>query len=321
MASFRCPSASGSPSVPEYGRERRRLHVQKLRGVAFDGGLHDLRITTGGMEVYPRPTTSGLPTRFIPETISSGVDELDNLLHGGPERGTSMLIMGASGVGKSTLAFQYVCAAAARGEHCAAFIFDERLHTLLARTQAVGMPLRELSDQGKVHIHQVDPASVSPGEFVQRVRDAVERDGARIVVVDSLNGYLNAMPGERFLLIQMHEMLTYLATKGVLTIFVVAQHGLLGSGTDSPVDLSYLSDTVLLLRFFEHAGRVRKAISVLKKRGGRHEDTIRELKTNGHGIRVGEPLTDFEGVLSGTPVYTGSSSRMMAPQLGDGRGS
>jgi circadian clock protein KaiC len=305
---------------PEYGRERRRLNVLKLRGISYDGGFHDFRITTGGTEVYPRPAATGVPTRFIPETISSGVQELDELLHGGPERGTSMLIMGGSGVGKSTLAFQYAVASAGRGEVATAFIFDERLHTLLARTHSLNMPVRELMDQDKIHINQVDPASVSPGEFVKQVRDAVERDGAKVVIIDSLNGYLNAMPGERFLLIQMHEMLTYLATRGVLTIFVVAQHGLLGTGTESPVDLSYLSDTVLLLRFFEHAGRVRKAISVLKKRGGRHEDAIRELKVNGHGIRLGEPLTEFEGVLTGTPTYIGSATRMLAPHAGDGRG-
>jgi circadian clock protein KaiC len=302
---------------PEYGRERRRLSVIKLRGVGFDGGYHDFRITRGGLEVFDRPAFNPELPAFAAEPVPSGIPELDGLLHGGPERGTSLLIMGAAGAGKSTLAFQYAVSAAARGEHATAFIFDERLHTLLARAQGLHMPLRDLMSRGLLDVHQIDPASLSPGEFVKRVRRAVEEDDAKVVIIDSLNGYLNAMPGERFLLIQMHELLTYLASRGVLTILVVAQHGLLGTGAESPVDLSYLADTVMLMRFFEHAGRVRKAVSVLKKRGGRHEDTIREIKVNGHGLRLGEPLTQFEGVLSGTPVYTGPATPLLAPSAGE----
>ena len=304
-------------SAPEYGRERRRIQLVKMRGLNVDVGYHDMIIKTGGVEVFPRLTSSGKPTTLAPELISSDLPELDTLLGGGAERGTSLLMMGAAGTGKSSLAFQYACAAARRGENTTAFIFDERLHTLLQRCASLGMPLERLVNEQKIRVNQVDPASLSPGEFVQRVRDAVERDNARILIIDSLNGYLNAMSGERLLVIQMHELLTYLAGKGVLTIFVVAQHGLVGSGTESPVDLSYLADTVLLIRFFEHAGRVRKAMSVVKKRGGRHEDTIRELRVNGKGIRLGEPLNQFQGVLAGTPTYLGSVSPLLQPGAHD----
>lgn len=300
--------------VPEYGRERRRLNVHKLRGISYDGGYHDFRIRTGGIELYPSPVPNPQPTRFVPQAISSGVSELDDLLSGGPERGTSLLITGAAGTGKSTLAIQYAVSAAQRGEKAAAFIFDERLNTLAARTKGVGLPLSDMIDERRLNVQQVDPAAWTPGQFVQTVREAVE-NGARIVIIDSLNGYINAMPGEHFLLIQMHELLTYLASEGVLTIMVVAQQGLV-MANESPVDMSYLADTVLLTRYFEHAGRVRKAISVVKKRSGRHEDTIRELKIDSKGIRVGQPLAEFSGVLTGIPQYTGTKS----PLIREGEG-
>jgi circadian clock protein KaiC len=204
----------------------------------------------------------------------------------------------------------YAVAAAERGEHGAFFSFDERLETLFNRSAGVGMSLREHARAGRVTAQQIDPAVLSPGEFIYRVRQAVEASGARIVVIDSLNGYLNAMPGERFLTIQMHELLTYLGERGVLTFLVVAQHGMLGMGVESPVDLSYLADTVLLLRYFEHAGRVRKSIAAVKTRGGGHEDSIREFRVTPQGIRVGAPLVEFQGVLGGTPTYTGASRHL-----------
>jgi circadian clock protein KaiC len=222
-----------------------------------------------------------------------------------------MLLIGGAGAGKSSVAVQYAVAAAERGERTVAFIFDERLHTLLARSRGLGLSIDRHIRDGMLVINQIDPASLTPGEFVALVRRSVEQDGARVVLIDSLNGYLNAMPGEKFLLIQMHELLTYLTSRGVLTIMVMAQHGMIGNVSASPVELSYLADTVLVLRYFEHAGRVRKAISVMKKRGGKHEETIRELRLDSTGVHVGEPLTEFDGVLSGTPQYRGADSRLL----------
>ena len=309
---------------PEYGRERRRMHVIKLRGVEFDGGYHDFRIRGGGLEVYPRmaPGSTGPNGDSFDalEVVSSGVAELDGLLGGGPERGSGMLLMGAAGTGKSSVAFQYATAACRRGERAAAFIFDERMHTLLARAKGLGLDLDACIRDRLLEVHQIDPAALTAGEFVQFVRSSVEKSGARVVIIDSLNGYLNAMPGEKFLLIQMHELLTYLASRGVLTIMVVAQHGLVGVSNSPSIDLSYLADTVLLMRYFEHAGRVRKAISVLKKRGGRHEDSIRELKLGSDGIRVGPPLMEFHGVLQGTPLYRGAGAPLINGNGGDGDG-
>jgi circadian clock protein KaiC len=299
--------------LPEYGRERRRLQVLKLRGVDFDGGYHDYCIRRGGLEVYPRLVAASHSQPFEPEHVSSGLAQLDLLLDGGPSRGTANLLMGPAGSGKSTLCIQYALAAAQRGERAAMFMFDERLETLLERCKGLGMDMQSHIDAGRILVRQIDPASLSPGEFIYLVRRSVEQEHARVVVIDSLNGYLNAMPGERFLLIQMHELLTYLAKYGVLTWMVIAQHGLVGAGSESPIDLSYLADTVLVLRYFEHAGRVRKALSVLKKRGGKHEDSIREFQMTPQGVRVGQPLTNFEGVLTGTPRYTGTTD----PWLGD----
>ena len=305
--------------TPEYGRERRRLQVVKMRGVDFDGGYHDFCIRRGGLDVFPRLVAASASQPFEPGRVSSGMGELDKLLDGGPSRGTANLLMGPAGSGKSTLCIQYALAAARRGERSALFVFDERLETLLERSRGLGMDVESATEAGLMSIRQIDPASLTPGEFIHHVRHCVEEEGAKVVVIDSLNGYLNAMPGERYLIIQMHELLTYLARHGVTTWMVVAQHGLVGGSNDAPVDLSYLADTVLLLRYFEHAGRVRKALSVVKKRGGRHEESIREFQMTPQGIRVGPPLAEFDGVLTGTPRYTGMTGPLLGDQDGESR--
>ncbi|HZZ18617.1 MAG TPA: ATPase domain-containing protein [Opitutaceae bacterium] len=287
---------------PSYGAERRRLRVLKFRGSSYRGGFHDFVIRQGGLEVFPRLVSSEHREAFKREPIPSGVAGLDALLGGGPDRGTSTLLMGPAGSGKSTVAVQYAVAAAERGDHSVVFAFDESLSTLEARTAGLGIAFKSGIDKGSVKLEQIDPAELSPGEFVHRVRTAVERDHARVVVIDSLNGYLNAMPEERFLIAQLHELLTYLAIRGVTTIMVVAQHGLLGSQMQTPVDTSYLADTVVLFRYFETEGQVKKAISVLKKRSGRHEEFIRELQFSSKGITVSPPLREYRGVLSGIPV-------------------
>ncbi|HVF42871.1 MAG TPA: ATPase domain-containing protein [Pyrinomonadaceae bacterium] len=293
----------------DYGAERRRLRVTKLRGSRFRGGFHDFTIKTGGVEVYPRLVVADHRHEFTAETISSDVPELDALLGGGLDRGTSTLLMGPAGSGKSSLAAQFVAAAAMRGERAATFIFDEGLTTYLKRADGLCCGLRAEIEAGRVSVQQVDPAELSPGEFAHFVRVAVERDGAGLVVIDSLNGYLQAMPDERFLTAQMHELLTYLNQRGVVTILILAQHGFMGTAMNSPVDVSYLADGVVLLRYFEAGGAIRRAVSVIKKRTGAHEDTIRELRLSSGGITVGEPLSDFHGVLTGVPTYSGGVGR------------
>ena len=295
---------------PEYGKARRRLQIAKLRGVDFHDGFHDFNIKPGGLVVYPRLMAADPVERARPQKVSSGLDDLDSMLAGGPERGSSMLVTGAAGTGKTTLCAQYALAAATRGERIAFFSFDERVETLLHRSAGTSIDLRSHLKAGRLAVQQVDPAVLSPGEFIYRVRTAVEKDGASVVVIDSLNGYLNAMPGEQFLTIQMHELLTYLGERGVLTLVVIAQHGMLGYGIDSPVDLSYLADTVLLLRYFEHAGRVRKSVAAVKTRGGAHEDSIREFQISPAGVRIGQPLVEFRGVLGGTPEFLGGQPLM-----------
>lgn len=296
--------------VPAYGRERRRLQVTKLRGVEYHGGYHDFTIRRGGMQVFPCLVAADHPQLPAAGQVASGVAELDTLLGGGPLRGTSALVIGPAGVGKSTVCLQYALAAGGRGEHATVFSFDEGRETTLVRSAALGMDLRPHAAAGTIDLQQIDPAMLSPGEFMSRVREAVERRRSRLIVIDSLNGYLNAMPGEKYLVIQMHELLTYLTQQGVLTLVVMAQHGLVGH-QESPVDVSYLADIVLLLRYFEHGGRVRKAISVVKNRGGGHEDAIREFQIGPVGVRVGDPLTAFQGVLGGTPAYTGEAGPLM----------
>jgi circadian clock protein KaiC len=291
--------------APEYGAERRRLRVVKMRGKLFRGGFHDFTIIRGGLEVYPRLVAAEHRRPFEPGQLKSGVAALDALLGGGLDRGTSALLMGPTGSGKSSIATQYAVAAAEAGERAVVFTFDESLTTLYARSAGLGMDLRGHVEAGRVRVHQVDPAEMSPGEFAHRVRQSVEEDGARVVVIDSLNGYLNAMPEERFLTIQLHELLTYLGQQGVVTFLVVAQHGLMGVNMRAPVDASYLADSVILLRYFEARGKIRRAVSVVKKRSGAHEDTLREMRLGPDGIWVGEPLADFHGVLTGLPELLG----------------
>jgi circadian clock protein KaiC len=299
---------------PEYGGERRRLSVLKYRGVKFRGGYHDYVIRRGGLEVYPRLVASEHRSLPSPDKLASGLAELDALLGGGIEHGTSTLIVGAAGTGKSSLAAQFVSAAAARGQSAALFIFDESLNTLLSRTAGLGIDLRKHLDSGRVVVHQVDPANLSPGEFAHAIRRAVERDSASVVVIDSLNGYLNAMPGEKFLIIQLHEILTYLGQAGVATLVIGAHQGLIGAQMITPVDASYLADAVILMRYFEAKGEVRQAISVIKKRGGAHERTIREFRMANGRITVGEPLRDFRGILTGVPIFEGRSDTLPGAQ-------
>jgi circadian clock protein KaiC len=288
----------------DFGGERRRLRVVKMRGIAFRGGFHDFTIRKGGLDIYPRLVASEHHRPFEKGFVPSGNAELDLLLGGGLERGTNVLLLGAAGVGKSSLAITYALAAAERGEHSAFFAFDEGRGTFEARAQTLGLNLRPALESGLIRFQQVDPAELSPGEFAAIIRHSVEQDGARVVVIDSLTGYLNSMPDERFLVLQMHELLNYLGQLGVFTIMVLAQHGLIGP-MESPVDLSYLADSVLLLRYFEAKGTVRRALSVVKKRSGGHEHTIREYTLSNRGIRLGPPLTDFTGIFSGTPRYEG----------------
>ncbi len=288
--------------APDYGAERRRLRMVKFRGTSYRGGFHDFIIDATGLRVFPRLVSAEHGTPFKISHIKSGVSALDALLGGGPDAGTSTLLMGPAGCGKSTLAVQYAASAASRGEHAAIFAFDESVRTLEVRSRALGIPFKAGTGPGTIGVRQIDPSEVSPGEFVHLVREAVERDKARVIIIDSLNGYLNAMPEERFLTAQLHELLAYLGLQGVCTIMVVAQHGLLGSNMQAPVDTSYLADSVVLFRYFETEGRVKKAISVVKKRSGAHEETIRELIFDSRGVHVGEPLSDFHGVLTGVPV-------------------
>ncbi|APQ14207.1 circadian clock protein KaiC [Pseudomonas oryzihabitans] len=294
----------------DFGAARRRLQVQKLRGVDFIAGYHDFTIRRGGLEVYPRMIAAGRHQDFADEPVPSEIPDLDALLHGGPLRGTSTLISGPAGTGKTTLALQYVMAACARGERCAVYEFDERIGTLLKRAESMGMPLPRYIEEGLLVVHQIAPAELSPGEFAWRVRRDVEEHDCRMLVLDSLNGYLAAMPQEQQLILQMHELLSYLSQSGVVTFLINPQHGLVGSMTSS-LDISYIADTVVLIRFFEAHGRLRKAISILKHRGGGHEDAIRELRIDTRGIRVGQPLVDFRGVLTGTPEYFGATQPLM----------
>lgn len=288
--------------APIYGAARRRLQVAKLRGSAYRDGFHDFSIGHGGINVFPRLVAAEHGESFDGGHIKSGVTTLDSLLGGGPDRGTSTLLMGPAGSGKSTIAVQYAVAAAERGDHAVIYAFDESLATLRTRTEALGIQFKEGSEKGQVRVRQIDPAELSPGEFAHLVREAVEKDHARVIVIDSLNGYMNSMPEERFLTIQLHELLSYLGRQGVTTLMVVAQHGLMGTTMASPIDTSYLADSVVLLRYFEYAGKVKKAISVVKKRSGAHEESIRELRFDSKGIHLTEPLTQFRGILTGVPV-------------------
>ncbi len=294
---------------PVYGASRRRIRIVKFRGTDYRGGYHDFAIRRGGLIVFPRLIAAEHSEPFERERIKSGVTALDALLGGGPDRGTSTLLLGPAGSGKSTIAVQYAVSAAARGDHAVIFAFDESAATLEARSEALGIRFTQGISAGQVKVHQIDPAELSPGEFAHMVRQSVEKDKARVVVIDSLNGYLNAMPEEQFLTAQLHELLTYLGRQGVTTLLVVAQHGMTGVNMHAPIDTSYLADSVVLLRYFEYAGKVKKAISVVKKRSGAHEESIRELRFDHEGIHLSEPLTQFRGVLTGVPVKLNPSER------------
>lgn len=294
----------------DYGAERRRLRVVKMRGMKYRGGYHDFTIKTGGVEIYPRLVAAEHHKAFLGELTSTGSAELDALLGGGIERGTSLLLIGSAGVGKSSIALTCAMAAAARNELVALFAFDEGLGTVFARAAGLGMPLQAEFDSGRIRVQQIDPAEMSPGEFAHKVRHSVEKDRVRVIVIDSLNGYMNAMPEERFLVLQMHELLSTLNQLGVITILVLAQHGLMGP-MQTPLDISYLSDGVLMLRYFEAEGRVRRAMSVVKKRSSAHEDAIREFRLTAEGVKVGPPLTQFQGILTGVPTYAGGASPLL----------
>lgn len=304
----------------DYGTARRRLQVVKMRGVQFRDGFHDFVIHRGGVYVYPRLIAAETRTGrgASGELVSSNVAELDNLVGGGLDRGTSALIIGPAGSGKSTLVSQYVLAAAARGEAVACYMFEEARDTFLARSDGLGIDIRQYIDSGLVTIQQIDPAELAPGEFASRVKQAIEDRNVRLVVIDSLNGYLNAMPSERFLLIHVHELLSYLGNHGVLTLLTLAQHGFIG-GLESPVEVSFIADTVILLRYFEAEGAVRMAISVGKKRRGAHEKTIREFVIGPVGVHVGQPLREFHGVLGGMPEYRGGKTGLFEAEARDGR--
>ena len=286
----------------DYGAVRRRLVVVKFRGKDFRGGYHDYRIVRGGLQVFPRLVAAEHVNPVKQDKLPSGIESLDRLMGGGLERGTSTLFVGAPGTGKSTVAVQFAIAAAERGETSAVFLFDESINTLRTRCASMGMDIERWIEAGRVHLRQVDPGEMSPGELVHLIRQAVEGDQASVVGIDSLNGYLNAMPDDRFLIVQLHELLTYLGQAGVATLLVGAHHGMIGTNMQAPVDASYLADAIVMLRYFEAEGEVRQAISVMKKRGGAHERSIRAFTMDDTGLHVGEPLRNFRGVLTGVPV-------------------
>jgi circadian clock protein KaiC len=290
----------------EYGSERRRMRVQKIRGSIFREGFHDYRITTGGLVVHPRLVASEHRHVKHGDMLKTGIPELDHMLKGGVQRGTSTLMLGAAGVGKSSLTSRFVCTALQRGESAAIYIFDESIQVYLDRGAGLGINLQPFLDKGKLHLQQVDPAEIPPGEFVNEIRARV-REGARVVVIDSLNGLLKAMPGEQYLQLQMHELLTYLGSQGVATFLILAQQGVMGP-MQAEVDISYLADAIILLRYFEAMGDIRKAVSIFKKRSGTHESAIRELQMFPGGIAIGEPLRSFQGVLTGVPHYVGATN-------------
>jgi circadian clock protein KaiC len=293
----------------EFGINRRRLEVRKLRGSRFREGYHDYMITTGGVAVFPRLIASEHKPDVTLKPVSSGLAELDKLWGGGVDSGTSTILMGPAGCGKSTIALMYATTAAERGEAAAFFTFDETISTLLHRAAGLHIPVQKHIDSGKLLLRQLDPAEVSPGEFIHGIRHLVET-GTKLLVIDSLNGFMNAMPGEEFLTMQMHELLSYLNQCGVATIITLAQHGVIGNSMKSPVDISYLADSVLLFRYFESGGQVRQALSVMKKRTGRHERTIRELSFKDNKIQVGGALEEFEGVLTGVPKFVGRTGAL-----------
>lgn len=302
-------------TLASFGGHRRRLHVVKMRGRPFRGGYHDFEIQRGGLRVFPRLVALDHPTTEGGAEISTGSASLDALLGGGLVRGTATLLTGPAGVGKTTASVQCLVAALERGETASYFLFDERMPTLLSRSASLGMDLRPYLESGQLQIRSIDPAEMSPGEFSASVQAAVEGHGATVVVIDSLNAYLQSMPNEQFLVLQMHELLSYLGQKGVVSLLVLGLHGVTGD-IRSDVDLSYLSDTVVQLRYFEAHGEVRQAISVIKTRTARHERTIREFQIGSQGLQLGEPLRAFQGVLTGAPLFSGEGKTLMTSQTG-----
>jgi circadian clock protein KaiC len=303
---------------PEYGKQRHRLRILKMRGVNFQSGYHDFNIETGGLTVFERLTATEHEGEHKTGGLSSDIPELEHLL-GALDYGTSTMILGPAGIGKSTLALMYACTAADRGERAALYMFDESLSNMYARTSALGLDIKGHVEAGRITARQIDPAELSPGEFTHLVCREVEDNNARVIIIDSLNGYLMATPEERFLTMQFHELLSYLNRKSVVTLLIMAQYGLVGN-METPVDLSYMADTVVLLRYFEAGGEVRQAISVVKKRTGKHERTIREFRIDSGGIHLGGPLTDFRGILTGVPTYEGKREKLMEEDDGDAKG-
>lgn len=305
-------------SAPEYGAERRRVRVKKMRGVKFRGGYHDFKIDTGGVFVYPRLVAAEHHEPFQVEPLPSGIAELDALLGGGVDRGTSTLIMGPAGCGKTSLTLQYVMAAARRGEKAALFTFEEGSGTLFTRAKGFGFDLPTQVEQGRILLRQIDPAEMSPGEFAAIVRETVERNGIKLVAIDSLNGYMSAMPEERHLMLHLHELLSYVSQMGAASLIVMAQHGILGGSMRTPLDVSYLADAVVLLRYFESEGAIQQAISVVKKRSSPHERTLRLFRLGPTGVSVGPVLRDLQGVLTGVPAQRGAPSGLRGEAGGSG---
>jgi circadian clock protein KaiC len=299
--------------APIYGGERRRLRIVKCRGQSFRGGHHDFIIHQGGVQVFPRLVAAEARTDLKAEHFQSGIRELDSLVGGGLAKGSSTLVIGPAGVGKSLLVLQFIAAAVKRGEKAAMFVFDEEVGMLVARAKQLGIDLQAMCDANQLFIEQMDAAELSPGEFSHRVRSRVDEEGSKVVVIDSLSGYEAAMPEEQFVVLHLHELIQYLNRRGVATFITLAQHGMIGDMRQN-VDVTYIADTVILLRYFEATGRVRRAISVIKKRSGSHEDTIREFRIHGKsGITVGPVLEEFQGVLRGVPTYVGKG----LPHAGD----
>lgn len=299
--------------APTYGPSLRQLQVVKFRGSDFRSGLQDFRIHRGGLEVFPRLAAADHGADFPRESVASGVPALDALFGGGLDRGTSTLLIGPPGTGKSTVSLQFAAAAAARGDRAAVFTFEESRNLLLDRCDGLGIGIRAATEAGTVTVRRIDPTELSPGQFAEMVRHAVEVGGARVVVVDSLNGYLNAMPEERALNVQLHELLAYLNNRGVVTFLIAAQAGMMGQNMRAPVDASYLADAVVVFRMYEHEGRVKKAISVLKKRSGRHEESVRQIWFDEAGVHLGEPLLHLRGVFTGVPVEVARAPSDEAP--------
>jgi circadian clock protein KaiC len=292
---------------PGYGVSRRQLNVVKIRGQKFHEGFHDLRLQKGGMVVFPQLIAADHHISFESESFSSGIQNLDALLGGGLDRGTSNLFMGPPGTGKSTLAMRFAHVAAERGEKVLFYAFDETVKTMLSRSAQLGMDIAPHVKSGMIHVQKIDPAEIAPSELTSQISSAVTENGVRMVVIDSLNGYLNAMPDERFLNLQLHELLSFLNQQGVITIMLLAQQGVLGA-MESIVELTYLADTVVLSRYYELHGEVRLALSIIKKRSGNHERSIREMKISSNGIEIGRPLTEMQGILAGVPRFEQNSA-------------